>query len=314
MRVVDRRPFRRLPFDEVPELPRLPHGLARCRTDEITLDSRGFGRIRVHVRTIGGGPPLLLVHGLMTSSYSFRYVYGALATRFTVYAPDLPSAGRTEARPEHAHTPDALATFVGDIQRALDIEGCLALGNSLGGYVCLRRAFADPRAFSRLVVVHAPAFASARFYALHAALAVPGSRSLLSWMIRRDPVRWAFRNVHYYDETLKSLEEAREYAHPLRTDEGARAFGRWLSDALDPRSLRAFEKELEHRRARSDALPMPVQLVYARTDPMVPPSVGPRLAALLPGAELVWLEDTSHFAHVDTPQQVLDAVLPFLGG
>jgi pimeloyl-ACP methyl ester carboxylesterase len=28
---------------------------------------------------MGHGPPLLLVHGLMTSSYSFRYVIPALA-------------------------------------------------------------------------------------------------------------------------------------------------------------------------------------------------------------------------------------------
>jgi pimeloyl-ACP methyl ester carboxylesterase len=53
-------------------------------------------------------------------------------------------------------------------------------------------------------------------------------------------------------------------------------------------------------------------LLYAREDPMVPPSVGPRLAALLPRAKFVWLDNSSHFAHVDTPELVLDHVIPFL--
>jgi pimeloyl-ACP methyl ester carboxylesterase len=41
--------------------------------------------------------------------------------------------------------------------------------------------------------------------------------------------------------------------------------------------------------------------------------VGERLHALVPEAPLVWLESTSHFAHVDTPEAVLDAVADFLG-
>jgi pimeloyl-ACP methyl ester carboxylesterase len=57
---------------------------------------------------------------------------------------------------------------------------------------------------------------------------------------------------------------------------------------------------------------VPLQLVYARRDPMVPPSVGERLARLVPGAELAWLEAGSHFAHVDAPEALLAAALPFL--
>ena len=45
---------------------------------------------------------------------------------------------------------------------------------------------------------------------------------------------------------------------------------------------------------------------------MVPPRIGAQLAQLIPSAELVWLEDSSHFAHVDSPERFLDVVLPFL--
>jgi len=304
---MNRRPFAPIPFRDVPELPRVPHAYERCRKEEIVVDSVPFGRIRVHVRSHGSGPPLLLVHGLMTSSYSFRYVFEPFGERFTTIAPDLPGCGRTEPRPDRKHSARALATFVGEVQRTLGIEGCATMGNSLGGYVCLQRALEDERAFSRLVVVHSPAFPEARMHLLHFALAIPGARSLLRWMIHRDPTRWAFRNVHYYDETLKSLEEAREYSTPLSTNEGALAFSRYLSDAVDPSELATFVETLRTRCPKT-----PLMLAYAREDPMVPPSVGPRLAALIPSARFEWMENTSHFAHVDTPREVVDLVLPFL--
>jgi pimeloyl-ACP methyl ester carboxylesterase len=34
--------------------------------------------------------------------------------------------------------------------------------------------------------------------------------------------------------------------------------------------------------------------------------------ALAPDARFTWLEDASHFAHVDAPERFLDAVMPCL--
>lgn len=55
---------------------------------------------------------------------------------------------------------------------------------------------------------------------------VPGVAAGLRRVVRHDPLRWAHRNVRYYDETLKSLEEAREYGEPLARAAGARSFTR----------------------------------------------------------------------------------------
>jgi pimeloyl-ACP methyl ester carboxylesterase len=67
-------------------------------------------------------------------------------------------------------------------------------------------------------------------------------------------------------------------------------------------------------RARGEPFPAPLMLLYARQDPMVPPRNGAELHALVPGARMVWIEQSSHFAHVDTPERVVDEVLPFLQG
>jgi pimeloyl-ACP methyl ester carboxylesterase len=248
----------------------------------------------------------------MTSSYSWRYVLEALGARFRVVAPDLPGCGRTEPPQEGRYGARELATWLGELARALGIYGCDAIGNSLGGYVCMRLALDDPSAVRRLVNIHSPGLPEARLRALSFALGVPGVRSILAWWVRRRPLRWAHANVHYFDETLKSLEEAREYGQPLATAAGARVFTRYLADTLAPSDLREFVEELTQRRDRKQAFPVPLLLVYARRDPMVPPEIGPKLQALVPDAELRWLEDSSHFAHVDTPDPLVSMVLDFL--
>lgn len=259
-------------------------------------------------RVTGSGPPLLLVHGLMTTGYSWRYAVAQLASEFTVYIPDLVGCGESD-KPARRYPPEAVAETLGAFVTALSLRGCAAIGNSMGGYLCMHLALQDRSVFSRLVNLHSPGLATARMVALRCALkSVPIWERALRAIVQRDPLKWVHRNVHYYDESLKSQEEHRVYGHPLSTASGFSAFARALEDTLDVRAMRRFERAL---RALGES-PLPLQLVYARRDPMVPPSVGARLHALLPDSELVWLDEASHFAHVDATERFLDVAMPFL--
>lgn len=298
-------PFRRLPFAELPTVPRLPHDYARMRAVDVTVRSRPFGTMRAHVRELGDGPPLLLVHGLMTSSYSWRYVVGPLSQRYRVIAPDLPGAGRTD-KPRASYGAEALAEWIGELQRELGIEGCLAIGNSLGGFLCMLRVTQEPGSFRKLVDIHSPASPDFRYRALGAVLSLPGTKALLRALVGSDGRRWTHKNVHYYDESLKSLEEAEEYAEPLRSPEGLAAFHAYLKDAVAPRGFVALAEAL-----RAKPFPVPLLLLYATTDPLVSPRNVEVLRALVPAAKVVMLERSSHFAHVDTPGAVIEAVTAF---
>ncbi len=305
------KPFRQLPFEDLPEAPPRPHPYFRAEAHEARLRTDSFGTVGIHWRTAGSGPPLLLVHGLMTSGYSWRYVLEPLGRHFTLYVPDLPGMGRSE-KPDRSYHPDRLADFLGELVEAWGLTGCRIVGNSLGGYLAMRLALRHPGALGPLVNLHSPGLPLRRLYALRAALSLPGSGALLRRLVHRDPVRWAHRNVHYYDERLKSLEEAREYAAPLRSTVGVQAFGRILKETLNPREMAAFLRILRARRDRGLSFPVPLLLLYADQDPMVPPRVGDALAALLPGARYQRLSEASHFAHVDAVERFLPPVLDFL--
>jgi len=302
-------PFRRGKFEELPDKPRLPHDFDRTRGVDVTVKSRPFGEMKAHYRELGaeGAPPLLLIHGLMTSSYSWRYVYGPLSKSWRVIAPDLPGAGRSDA-PRAKYTAAALAEWVGEFQRAVGIEGCHAVGNSLGGYVCMLHAIAQPADFTKLVNIHSPASPDFKYRALGAALSIPGTTALLGALVGKDGRRWTHKNVHYFDESLKSLEEAEEYAKPLRTPDGLAAFKSYLKDAVSASGLSAFGRAL-----KNEPFPIPLLLLYAKTDPLVAPENCDYLAKLVPAAKVKWIDDSSHFAHVDTPGAVVDAITEFFG-
>jgi pimeloyl-ACP methyl ester carboxylesterase len=239
----------------------------------------------------------------MTTSYSWRYVMPSLAEQYRVIAPDLPGCGRSD-KPLVKYSGPQLAKFILEFQDKLQIGGCDCIGNSMGGMLCMRAALEDKKAFLRLINIHSPGPSAARYVALHTALSLPPLRTLLSWWIRRAPRKWAHRNVHYFDESLKSIEEAAEYGDPLATKEGAATFIRYLWHTFDPRELREFTASLPK------PFPIPLMLLYSKMDPLVPPPIG-NLLHEKTGAPLVWLEDTSHFAHVDTPEKVLEAVKAF---
>jgi pimeloyl-ACP methyl ester carboxylesterase len=301
-------PFRQLPFDAVPDAPRLPHRWADAVRRDVTIRTDDLGTTRIAVHEFGSGPPLVLVHGLMWHGYSFRYMLEPLGARFRLLMPDLPGAGDSEC-PDVYLGPDVLARALVATVDALGVRGASVIGNSMGGYICMRAALLDPGAFGRLVNEHSPGLPTAKMSALRWALRLLPSWTILDWLVRRDPEKWVHKNVHYFDESLKSREEHRRLAAPLRERAGRRGFYRHLRDALDTREMRRFERAL-----RTTTFPIPLLLVYAERDPLVPPAIGDRLHALVPASQLVKLPDASHFAHVDAAARFVDAVLPFITG
>ncbi|MDF2691925.1 MAG: putative hydrolase, partial [Labilithrix sp.] len=69
-------------------------------------------RIGVRHKVTGEGPPLVLVHGLMTSSYSWRYVLELLGRRYRVFAPDLVGAGLSDKPLELRYSVENVGRFL----------------------------------------------------------------------------------------------------------------------------------------------------------------------------------------------------------
>jgi pimeloyl-ACP methyl ester carboxylesterase len=107
------------------------------------------------------------------------------------------------------------------------------------------------------------------------------------------------------------MEEAHAYGDPLASTEGTRSFIGYLGETMAIGPIREFQAALLERKTRGTPFPVPLLHLYARRDPMVPPRIGAILAdrTLAP---LVWIDEGSHFMHVDAVPQFLPPVLDFM--
>ena len=100
------------------------------------MDSIEVGGIEIAFRRQGAGPSLLLLHGILQDSRSWRRQLDALSDEFTVVAWDAPGCGQSSDPPETYRLPeyaDCLAAFID----ALGLGRPHVLGLSLGGVLAL---------------------------------------------------------------------------------------------------------------------------------------------------------------------------------
>jgi len=102
--------------------------------EESWMDLDG-ARMR-YLRT-GSGPGLILLHGLLGYSYSWRYAMPALAPYRTVYAPDMLGAGFSDRPKGMDHSMRATALRVIGFARNLGLNSFDLLGTSRGGAVAM---------------------------------------------------------------------------------------------------------------------------------------------------------------------------------
>ena len=92
---------------------------------------------RMRYLKAGSGPALILVHGLMGFSFSWRFTIPSVATHATVYAIDNLGAGFSTAREGMDSTVRATAERVLQFAEALGIQDFDLLGTSHGGGVAI---------------------------------------------------------------------------------------------------------------------------------------------------------------------------------
>jgi len=114
-------------------------------------------RGRVHARSGGSGPPLLVLHGYPETHLMWHAVAPALAERFAVVAPDLPGYGdsfRPPVTDDHAgHSKRALAADLVAAMDALGHASFAVVGHDRGGRVAYRMALDHPDVVERLAVL-----------------------------------------------------------------------------------------------------------------------------------------------------------------
>lgn len=253
----------------------------------------------------GSGPALLLVHGLMGYSFSWRHTIPVLAQQATVYAIDLPGTGLSD------HSADIDCSLTASAKRLLrfmdqaGVVSCDLLGTSHGGALAMMAATLAPHRVRRLVLV-APAnpwsahgrflipFLNNPLVALHFLQLAPRLSILQEFFFRR-----------LFGDTRRISPGTLEgYLAPMRTRS---SFEYGLS------VIRTWKQDMrELKTAISLIADIPTLLIWGERDAAVEPASAHHLQARFQNCRLLLMEGVGHLPYEEVPEEFNRTVAVFL--
>jgi len=262
--------------------------------------------------TGGGGPVIVLLHGLLMDATLWDEVTAALAPGHRCVAPTLPLGAHQRAMKAGADLSlPGIAKLVAEFLDRLGLDDVTLVGNDTGGAVVqLLAADGAPRV-GRVVLASCDAFdnfppgLTGRTLALAGQLP-PALFGLVMQQMRLRPLRRL------------------PVAFGWLTRRGDATTARWIKPVLAQpdvrrdtvRMLRAVfaDKRLLLRAAESlPAFDRPVLVVWAAGDRVMPPEHGRRLASLFPDARLLEIPGSYTLIPLDQPAQLAAAIGEFTG-
>jgi pimeloyl-ACP methyl ester carboxylesterase len=254
--------------------------------------------------------PLILLHGLLGYSFSWRHAMPSLAPYTTVYALDMMGAGFSDRVSGLDHSMRGTARRVLQFAERLGITSFDLLGTSHGGAVAMMAAAECLQPQSRMQVRQLILVAPVNPYSAHGRRLAPFVGSPLGTMLFRHTVAhvrpvFAYAHARMYGDRSRILPGTLEgYLAPL-------AKPRLFEHALS--IVRTWTEDLRELEATLPKLAsVPTLFMWGSKDTAVFPSSAEPLAKFFPHSNLIIFPGVGHLPYEETPQEFNAALIDFL--
>lgn len=249
-------------------------------------------------------PPVLLLHGLVSQSYSWRDVMPALGDQgFRTIAPDWIGHGSSSKpdKRQFAYDPHTFVSALSDYIDALDLDKIsLVVQGFLGGHGLLYAA-QNPDKIEKLVILNSPLPPAAKLPLKIAMMGWP----LLGQVMTQDPL--------LVDRTLEGggpyevdLDDLDVYRRPfLKSSDVGRSL-MWTISAMD---MPGVIEQLAQGFANWSR---PTLVAWGTADPWLSADGAQAFAKGLRDGEYLELAQVGHYAQEDWADKVSEAVVTFL--
>lgn len=272
----------------------------------VELTPEGSPALSVYVEEMGQGPPLLMLHGLGASSYTWRALAERLAPRHRLIAIDLRGHGRTDKPFDQHYSPAEHAAMVRAFIAHRKLNRVTVVGHSMGGFIALLLAM-DPRTsqrISRLVLMSTPAY-----HQPYAPAVWLMQAPVLPYMtLLTVPPELPTAIALFFEKSGLGHTTGRDiaiYSDPLKEPGGPHAL------ITTARQIEPPDIDEIIRRYRS--IRQPTLVIHCRHDEVVPLTSSLRLSLSLPRAKLSVLEDCAHIPPEQATETVAALMTKFLG-
>ena len=273
-----------------------------------------FREVELHGHKVGAwvagsGPVVGLIHGIASTSDSWREVMPRLAERYTVIAPDMLGHGRS-AKPRGDYSLGAYASGLRDLIAVLGYERGTVVGHSLGGGVAMQFAYQFPEYTERLVLVSSGGLGREVNPVLRAAT-LPGSELVIPLLAKG----WVSGAIESVSRAAGRL--GIQLGHDLAE------FAEGIDSLDDPGAREAFIHTARHtfglsgqRISAMDRLylaqQMPTLIVWGTRDYVIPVKHGRAAHEQVEGSVYIEMEGAGHWPMLDDPDLFCEALTEFI--
>jgi pimeloyl-ACP methyl ester carboxylesterase len=276
----------------IPEAARYPATLFESQYIEVD-------DTRIHYIDVGRGSPVVFLHGLGASIYSWRHTIPQIAEAgFRVIALDHRGFGSSE-KPEDGYSNGDYVALTLALLDTLNIEEAVLVGHSMGGQIAAEVSLAAPSRVRGLALL-APSGFGIRF---------PIALRVQRWPLI-GPIVAGLRNRWFTRVILRST-----FANPDRVSEAD--VDQYYAPVAEPaygRALRGVLREFhfDALRGRADSIDTPTLMLWGERDRWIPISLGRELAAHLPRVAFFVVPNAGHNLQEEGPETTNRLLLTFL--
>lgn len=266
----------------------------------------------IHFLMAGSGPPMVLIHGWLGSSYHWRKIMPLLAVEHTVVALDVRGYGESD-KPYSGYDGRTIVSDLLGMFDQLGLEKPIVVGHDMGALPALLLAAEHPERVSGLVYVDEPLPG----YNLDRFTAFSRDNPFVYWWFSFNAqphlpaMMWAGKEAELVDYFLTAMAadpsaiseaDKAEYVRELRKPGALHGSFGWYRDVLTTAE--------QIREATANKITTPVLAINGQYGH---PGVAEQMQLVAEHVEAVTLANCGHLCAEEKPQEMAEAILAFTG-
>lgn len=261
----------------------------------------------LYCESYGAGDPILFLHGLGGSTYSWRYMVAPFSVNHQVILIDFRGEGKSPKPDDDHYSIGDEGELIYQFILEHDLRNLTLVGNSYGGgvslFLAIKLCAENPSRLSKLVLIDSAGYPD--HLPLH--LKILRAPILGALVVYTLPAKTQIRIVlkeSYYDPAKITQQQVDAYAGPLASPGGRHAL-------LEMGRL-AIPKDIQSYIDRYPTISVPTLILWGEEDRVLPRLIGERLNAAIPNSSMNLIQFAGHIPQEEQPDAVIARIQEFL--
>ena len=270
---------------------------------EITLPVSGEDEeseiARIHYLEAGVGEPLLLIHSLGQSLYTWRNVFAELSDNYRVIAIDLPGHGYSSRPDTFNYTSDDFAFIFNAFLDALNIKSAHMVGFSIGAMYMMRFLSLYPKRVANCVAISPGGITEYMPALVH--------------NLQKPMIATFARNLYTATDVRKMLLEC--VSDPVLIDDYVvKQYYEPVSDGLAREALMYALRNYDQELIAEGLLPVEheVLVLWGKNDRWHPPSGSVYFQSVLRAGRYYLVRNAGHLLQEEAPTKLLEIIYSYI--